>query len=315
MQLNLKITRAEAINVLKKFGFVILGTLALAFGCAIFTIPFDLVTGGVTGIAIIINQYTADFISIDVIIAILTWSLFFLGLIVLGRDFAMKTLVSSIIYPIGITLFTKLLSEDVLGGFFFLQNSAYSEIAILIGSIFGGLMIGLGAALTFIGGGSTGGVDIIAFVLCKIFKKWKSSVTIFAIDATTVILGMFVLQDMVRTLLGIISASIAAIVIDRVFLGRSRAFTAEIVSDHYDEIRKYIIEDIHRTSTIVDAKGGYSGADKKMIFVTFDIRQYADLINVINKVDKHAFVSIHSAHEINGEGWTYGHHESDFVKK
>lgn len=305
MKFNFKPSRAELLELIKKLGLVVVGTLALAFGCAIFTIPFNLVTGGVTGIAIIINQFTAEFISIDVVIAIITWGLFFMGLLVLGRDFAMKTLISSIIYPIGITLFSTLLSEEVLGGFFLLSKSGYSDIAILLGAVFGGVLVGVGCALTFLGGGSTGGVDIIAFALCRVFKRWKSSVVIFVIDAVTVVIGMFVLRDMTHTLLGITSAFVAALVIDRVFLGQSQAFTAEIVSDNYEEIKRHIIEKMERTATVVDAMGGYSGAPKKMLFVTFSMRQYAELINIINKADKHAFVTVHRAHEINGEGWTF----------
>lgn len=305
-------TRAEILTAIKKIVLVVIGTLALSFGCAIFTIPFDLVSGGVTGIAIVLNKIIpAEIMSIDIIIAILTWVLFFIGLIILGKDFALKTLISTIIYPVGITVFSILLDESVLGGFFRLQGSEYSQISLLLGAIFGGVFIGVGCALTFLGGGSTGGVDIIAFTICKFFKKWKSSVVIFFVDASIILLGMLVIGDFVITLLGIVSAFVAAIVIDRVFIGQSKAFTAEIVSEKYEEINRHIIEDINRTSTIMDARGGYSGEAKKLMLVTFSMRQYSDLLNVINKVDKKAFVSIHRAHEINGEGWTWENHESE----
>ena len=303
-------TKSELLGALKKILLVVVGALAIAFGCAVFAIPFNLVTGGVTGVAIVISNIIPEgIIGTDIIIAILTWILFFVGLIFLGKGFALKTVISALVYPVGISLFSLLLSENVLDGFFYLQGSDYSQISMVLGSIFGGCFIGIGCALTFLGGGSTGGTDVIAFVLCKFFKKWKSSVVIFCIDATTILLGMLVIGDLVITLLGIVAAFIAATVIDRVFIGQSQAFTAEIVSDKYEEINSYIIKDIKRTSTIMDAKGGYSGADKKLMLVTFSMRQYADLLNVINKVDKHAFVSVHRAHEINGEGWTWGEHD------
>ncbi len=299
-----KFEKADVLNYLKNLALVIAGTLVLAFGSAVFTVPFNLVAGGVTGIAIIIEAILpAGTIHIDAVIAIITWTLFFVGLFVLGRDFAMKTLVSTIIYPVAISLFMKLLSPDVFGGFFNLNPE--SDLALLVGALFGGLCIGAGCALTFIGGGSTGGVDIFAFVLCKMFKSWKSSVVIFVIDATVIIFGMFAIKNLILTLLGIISAFISAIVIDRIFLGQSQAFTADIVSDKYDEINEFIITKMERTSTVIDATGGYSGERKKLLRVTFSIRQYADLLNVINRLDKHAFVSITRAHEINGEGWTY----------
>lgn len=309
MKQMLKITKEEILLNLKNLLLVVLGTLVLAFGCAVFVVPFDLVTGGVTGLSIVIDHALGGLVPIDVTIAVLTWTMFFLGFIFLGKDFALKTLVSAIVYPTAISLFMRLVSPDVLGGFLYLHGSVHSDIAIIISALFGGLCIGTGCAITFIGGGSTGGVDIIAFIICRFFKKFKSSVVIFVIDAVTVLLGMFVIKDMILTLLGIISASVGAIVIDKIFIGRSQAFTAEIVSDKYEEINLAIQHEIRRTTTMLSAKGGYSGAPKTMLMVTFTMRQYGDLLSLIKRIDNTAFVSISRAHEINGEGFTYGEHD------
>ena len=296
-------------TIIKNLLLVVSGTVILAFGCSIFVVPFDLVTGGVTGLSIVIDKIIGSAIPIDVMIGILTWSLFLLGFIFLGRDFALKTLVSSIVYPIAISVFLRLVSPDLFGGFLYLKGYENGQIALMISSLFGGLCIGTGCAVTFIGGGSTGGLDIIAFIFCKYFKRLKSSVMIFLFDAITVLLGMFVIKDLIITLLGIISAFVAAIVIDKIFNGRAVSFTANIVSDKYKELNLAIREEVKRTTTIVDAIGGYSGENKKMLIVTFTMPQYAALRNVINKIDKTAFVSIQRAHEINGEGWTYGEHD------
>ena len=164
---KIKYTKAELLLQLKNLLLVVAGTLILAFGCAVFVVPFNLVTGGVTGISIIINEIIAGAIPIDLVIGIITWGLFFLGLIVLGWDFALKTLVSTIIYPIAISLFMRLVAPDVLGGILHLVSSPHADIALIISALFGGLCVGTGCALTFLGGGSTGGVDIIAFIICK----------------------------------------------------------------------------------------------------------------------------------------------------
>ena len=309
---NLKLTKAEILLQLKNISLVILGTLVLAFGCAVFVVPFNLVTGGVTGLSIVIDNVFGKIgldIEIDIIIGVLTWLMFFLGLLFLGKDFALKTLVSAIVYPPAISLFMKLVDPAVMGGFLDLTTSAHADIALIISALFGGLCIGTGCAITFLGGGSTGGVDIIAFILCRFFKKWKSSIVIFAIDAITVLLGMFVIQDLILTLLGIISAMVGAIVIDKIFIGRSQAFTAQIVSDKYEEINLAIRNEVRRTTTMIPAKGGYSGDEKTVLMVTFTMRQYAYLMNAVKRIDKTAFVSISRAHEINGEGFTYGTHD------
>ena len=122
-------------------------------------------------------------------------------------------------------------------------------------------------------------------------------------------LGLFVIQDLILTLLGIVSAWIAATVIDRIFIGSSRAFTAQIVSEKYEEINLAIRNEVRRTTTLFVAEGGYSREHKTVIMVTFTMPQYADLMRVIKRVDPTAFVSISRAHEINGEGFTYGHHD------
>ncbi|MBR3999457.1 MAG: YitT family protein [Clostridia bacterium] len=155
---------------IKSVLLVITGTLVLALGTAIFIIPFDLVTGGISSIAIILHKII-PVLSIDLLITLVTWTLFFIGLICLGKGFALKTLISTIVYPIGIMLFSKLTDPGVFGGIFDLQTSAYSEISILLAALFSGVLVGTGCALTFLGGGSTGGVDILAFLICKVFKN------------------------------------------------------------------------------------------------------------------------------------------------
>ena len=256
MKLKKKLTKTEILLILKNFALVLLGTLVLAFGCAIFVVPFNLVTGGVTGISIVIDYITQSAIPIEIVIAVITWALFFLGLLFLGWDFAFKTLLSTIVYPVAISLFMRLVDPNVLGGIFYLEGSSHSEILLIISALFGGLCVGTGCALTFLGGGSTGGVDIIAFILCKFFKKWKSSTVIFIVDATTVVLGLFVLKDLVLTLLGVISAWLAAMVIDKIFLGKEQAFTAQIVSDKFEEINLAIRDEVRRTTTMFVASGG-----------------------------------------------------------
>ncbi|MBR3966723.1 MAG: YitT family protein [Clostridia bacterium] len=300
-----KLGRSELFGIIKNLFLVILGTVILAFGTAVFILPFNLVVGGVSGIALVLDALLPyEFITVDLIITVLTWVLFFIGLIVLGKDFAMKTLISTIVYPPALSAFLHLVEPNFLGGFFDLTASSYSELSIMLAAVVGGVCIGVGCAVTFIGGGSTGGVDIIAFSLCRVFKRLKSSYAIFFIDATPVVLGMFIIGDLVLSLLGILSALISAVMVDKVFLGMSRAYVAHIVTDKYEEINRGVIEVLERTTTIIDAVGGYSGDGKKMVMVSFTMAQYNSLMDIIKKNDKYAFVTISQAHEINGEGWT-----------
>ena len=138
MKLKIDMTRDNMLVQLKNFALVLIGTLVLAFGCAIFVVPFNLVTGGVTGISIIINEIIQGAIPIDLVIGVLTWGLFFIGLFILGWDFAIKTLVSTIVYPVAISLFMRLVSPGVLDGLLDLTSSPHADIALIISSLFGG---------------------------------------------------------------------------------------------------------------------------------------------------------------------------------
>ena len=185
-----------------------------------------------------------------------------------------------------------------------MKNSPHSEISVIMASLFGGVLIGAGCAITFLGGGSTGGIDIIAFLLCKHIKRLKSSKAIFYIDTVTIIFGIFVIKDLIITLLGIIAAFISALVIDKIFTGRSKALIAHIISENHQKISDEIIKRLNRTTTQIKVVGGYTKSEKVMLVVSFGIRQYAELLNIIELIDQNAFVTVHQASEINGNGWT-----------
>ena len=302
MKYNL--SKNDVIGYVQSILMIILGTAVLAFGAAIFLIPFDLVTGGISGLAIVVERVLPFDLSIDFYLTLFTWGLFFMGLVFLGKSFALKTLVSTVFYPILFSLFYNLVEYEVLNSLFVLKNSDYKEIAVLLAALFGGAFTGVGCAITFRAGGSSGGVDILAFLLCKVFKKVKSSYIIFAIDAAIVLLGIFIIEDLVLSLLGISSALICSAVIDKMFLMGDDAYVAQIISKNSDEISDGIIKALDRTATIVDVVGAYSKQPKKMIIVSFSIREYSELMNIITKVDPGAFMTISKVHENRGEGWT-----------
>ncbi len=288
----------------KNLSKIILGTLILSIGTSFFVIPFELVYGGVSGIAVSLSHFfSLGQGGTDILIYVLTWSLFILGYFTLGKSFALKTVVSSFLYPIFVSLFSRLVSPDVFGGFFYLKGSLHSEISVLLAAVFGGALTGAGCALTFSGGGSTGGTDIISFILCKNFESLKSSVSIFLVDAFVILLGVLSLGDFTLSLIGIIAAFVSAISIEKLFLPESMAFVAQIISSNSDKINSDIIKILNRTTTVIDVTGGFTGKKMKMIFFSFTLREYATVTQIVSDADKNAFVAVHRAHEINGEGW------------
>ena len=289
---------------LKNLALVVLGTLLLAFGSAVFLLPKELVTCGVTGIVIlIIHILGEEVISAEVLIALLTWALFFLGLFTLGWEFAIKTLVSTLVYPPAISLFLYLSSASSLGGAFHLACAGEPSLALITGALFGGLFVGAGCALTCLGGGSTGGMDVLALLLCRLFPRRRSSAAIFYFDALTIAAGIFVLRDLPLCLLGIISAFVSATVIDRIFVGRGGGYSAFIVTERADRLTRAVIEELSRTVTSVSAFGGYSVKQKTVLLLSLDAREYPRFCELLRREDPDAFVTVHRAHEIGGHGW------------
>ena len=316
--LNVLKDKQNFLKMIKNTGFVILGTFVLAFGVGMFIFPFNLVTGGVSGIGIVLQKLLSgveilEDIGANFYSAIVNWILFIIGFFILGKQFSAKTLVSTAVYPFALWVVEFLIYDSPLSELLNMQNyqGEYQEIVLIIATVFGGACIGAGCAFTFLGGGSTGGIDVIALSLSKYIKKLKSSVAFFICDSTIIIAGALAINNIIITLLGVISAFICALTIDKLFLGESSAFIAHIVSNKYEEINEMVITKMQRTTTIVDAVGGYSGKGKKMVIVTFAMRQYALFCALMDSIDKNAFITVHRAHEINGEGWTYNEDKTE----
>ena len=198
---------------LKNTLFVIAGTIILAFGTAVFILPFNLINGGVSGIAVITEYLSRGSIKPDITIAVVGWGFLLFGMLALGVEFAAKTLLSSLIYPISVAIILRVFTPAFANGYFTLPQS---DSALIPASFIGGALVGLGCALAFIGGGSTGGIDIPALIICKLFPSLRRSAVIFAFDASIVITGAIVIKNLYLTLMGIISAAITAIVIEKV---------------------------------------------------------------------------------------------------
>ena len=299
----MKILKCELGIHIKNSMLVIVGTLILAFATSLFVLPHNLIIGGVSGIGIILDSIIwVEFITEELVITVLTWGLFFVGWLILGKRFAVETLISSIVFPLAIMLFNRIGTKEFMNGFFMMDPSDSSHL--VIGAVFYGILGGVGCAMTYLGGGSTGGSDILGLILAKYCKRLKSSVAIGMVDASIVISGMFFLGDFTLSLYGIFAVCLSTIVIDKVFIGTSQAFVAEIVTESHTEINRAVIEELERTTSVLTIVGGYSGEERKMLMVSFSMKQYAHLLAIINRYDPKAFVTIHRAHEINGEGWT-----------
>lgn len=300
------ITRKELLLGIKNTCILICASFILAFATGVFLVPLNIVAGGLSGIAIIINNYIPN--SVDISVAIMSWSLFAIGLFILGKKFALKTLVCTIFYPIflvlilRISVFTEIANQLA-------TNAGVAEY--LIGGITGGVLTGIGVALSFVAGGSTGGVDILVFIIKKYIKIFKESTVSFLIDATVIVLAIIIFWDpdpnnsyFARCLINIFSAFICAAMIELIYISKNNSVEAEIISEKRKEINDYIQIELGRGSSIVEIKGGYNGENRTLLKATFSKNEYYKIKEIINEIDPKAFATFTITHSVFGNGFT-----------
>jgi uncharacterized membrane-anchored protein YitT (DUF2179 family) len=285
--------RNKQLDLIKNMTMMVIGNILFAFGTAFFLVPMKIVNGGMSGMSIIFQELFAT--PVVVTTTILAWGFFLLGLLLLGKKFTLSTLLATIVYPLALFIFIEFIGVELIG--FTLDNDSHK----LLASFFGGAFVGVGVALTFLAGGSTGGFDVMTISLHKFFEI-KASVTSFIIDALIITVSIFVFNP-INALYGIISIIASSLMIELVFVGLSQTYFVTIISEKYDQINQYIIRELERGSTLVAVKGGYSDKAYQMIQVAISRAEYFELKEVVANVDAQAFVVFSQVRSINGLGF------------
>ena len=293
-------------ETIKNILIILLGNLFLAIGYVFFAVKVNVVNGGLAGLGIIFNVlFDWDY---SLVVTISTWLLFFVGLIFIGRKFALKTLLSSIAYPL-FTVICQFLSNYL--------DKSYPEIfavntndtgTVLLFAIFSSIFVGIGVGLVFKQGGSTGGLDIPCLMVAKKFKLSIDRVVVM-VDTFIVICSALII-GVVPALIGIISAYLCGIMIDKVIISGDESFMIHILSEQYEEINHFINYKMERGTTYVHGQGGYTSHEKKIIEVVIGKREYHTLKEEVHKIDKNAFMIVLNARDVFGYGFKDYHKEN-----
>ncbi|NLC03295.1 MAG: YitT family protein [Tissierellia bacterium] len=275
---------------LKRFLKINLGVIISALGLYFFLMPSNLATGGATGLAIVLSHLLP--ISMGILLGIINLTLFIIAFIVLGRDFGGYTLYASLALSFIIAALEKLVP----------MNQPVTD-DLFINLIFGVFIIGVGMGIVFNQNASTGGTDIIAKIINKythidIGKSLLMSDFLISLFAGLVFgprLGMYALLGTV----------INSLIIDKMISGFNVKINMIIISDEFESINKYILEEIIRGTTIYQATGGFSKEDKDIINTIVSRREYIKIRDFVRLADKKAFVSISYVSEVEGEGFTF----------
>lgn len=267
---------------------ILMGALVQAFALRLFLIPAQLVSGGVSGLAQLANHYITFPIGLMVLLGNIP--LFILGWQYLGGPrFALRTILSIIAFSI----FTDSLT-------LFLPAQGVTDDVVL-NTIYGGLLLGIGLGIVYRGRGTSGGSDILGRILNRHFGITISQA--YLITDSVVVLGAGFVFGWTKALYGLVLIYVSGLAAEVALEGTNIVRTAMIVTAQPDMIVKAIIQDLQRGVTILSGTGGYTGEPRSVVYCTVARMEINRLKILVHEIDPKAFMVIGQAQEALGEGF------------
>ena len=273
---------------LRNSAAIVCGNALYSLSVAAFLEPAGLITGGATGIALAVGRLTGISVSGFLLffnLAMLVW-----GWLVLGRAFAFNTLASSLLSPIFLALWERLLAGRGLTD------------DIVLCTIFSGLGIGAALAIVIRAGASTGGMDIPPLVLQKWFH-WPVSATMMVFDVA-IVLGQIPFSPLPQVLYGIVMILTHTIVMDKMLMmGESRT-EVKLISERSEELCEAILSQLDRGVTILNGAGGYTHEPAAVLLSVVSNRELPKLERLVHDIDPACFLIVTRVTEVSGRGFS-----------
>ena len=270
---------------------IIVGTALMSIAINSVFDAAGLVTGGFSGISIIVKEWTENLLQGGIPLWItnfcLNIPLFLIGMKIGGFGFVKKALAGEVF----LSLWLAVLPVFDLAG-----ND------LLLAAVYGGVIQGIGIGLVFLGQGTTGGTDMMAALIQRKLKHYSIAQIMQVIDGIVVLVGMYVF-GIQKALYAIIAVFLVTKVSDGMIEGLKFSKQAYIITDKPDEISRMIMEELDRGVTGIAGKGMYSGQDKMLLYCVVGRKEIVALKERVDSIDPNAFVIVSDAREVHGEGF------------
>ena len=271
----------------KEYFFLILGTVIVAFSTANILLPNQLSTGGFSGISTIF-YYLCNF-PVGATMIVLNIPLLLIAFFRINKSLFFKSIIGTFLLSFFIDIFEKMgsVTDDRF-----------------LACVYGGIITGIGTALILKAGASTGGTDLLAYVIRSYNNKYRSSRIILMADTIIIALNIFFFREVEVGLYSVIAIYIMGKLIDIIFEGFYFTKVMFIISDYYEEIARIVGEKVKRGSTGFYSKGMYSNDDKMVLFCVASRKEIMDIKNIVKKIDREAFIVTTDAIETLGRGFS-----------
>ncbi len=267
---------------------IISGSLIMALAYALFIVPFHLVPGGVSGLAIIINYFSP--LPVGLLIIGLNIPIFIVGIRVMGAGFGVKTLLGMFLSSMLIDLFIEILM---------LKAATENQ---LLAAIYGGMLLGLGLGLIFRANASTGGSDVIGQIISK-YSGMTIGMAIVLVDFFVISLSGLAFKNLEAPLYGYVVLLISSRVIDLVLEGWNHSKLVIITAEKNQEIADFILKELDRGGTALKSRSLYLNREGEIIISVIHRKQVNELRRYIKSIDPGAFVVISDTYDVLGSGF------------
>lgn len=274
---------------IKTIILIILGNIILSFGVTAFMIPHHIIIGGSTGIASCVQYYLH--IPLSYTVMFINVVMFLLGYLILGKKFALTTIVSTFVYPICLNFFQSI---DGI--------STFCEDMVLA-AVYGGIIIGLGIGLVMKAGASTGGMDIPLIILNK--KRGIPIGTSMNVCDTLILITQMTFSKTTEILYGIAIVFVISSVINKVLTSGVTQVQMFIISPKYQEIKHVLLHDLDNGVTMVQIETGMNELSQKAVLAVMSNRKVREVKQAVLNIDKHAFITINQITEVDGRGFSF----------
>ena len=272
----------------KDLVLLLAGTVIYSIGMYCFVGPAKIAPGGAIGIALMINHLTG--LPIGRMTMALNLPLFVWAWFGLSKRFAIRTAITCAI--------SSFVIDDIAARFL----PAYLGDQ-LMGSLYGGILAGVGMAFIFLAGCTTGGTDIVGYLLQKKMPHISIGRALMMIDGVILAASVIVFGNLDAALFGLISLYAQTKVIDMIIYGSDAGSQASVITKHPQQIADRVIQELNRTVTILPAKGGYSGAERSVVLCIVRKSEFSRLKRMIAEIDENAFVIVSETSSVFGLGF------------
>ena len=271
---------------IKEYGVITLGIFIISMAVYFFMIPSNVIVGSLSGLVIVLANFVP--LPISVMTFILNAALLVIGFIFIGKEFGAKTVYTSIMLPVFLFIFEKIV-----------PNNKSLTGDILIDTICYILVVSVGLAMLFNANASSGGLDIVAKIVNKYLHVEIGKA--MTITGMCVAVSSILVYGTKEVILSILATYVNGIVIDNFIGGFNRRKRVCILSDHYEVVQKFITEELKRGVTLYTAMGGYNKTERIEIVTILTQNEYGKLLEYLHTVDMRAFVTVSTVNEVIGE--------------